>query len=443
MSSSWAIVVRFCTRLTTASLGRPTTWATLLCCSPTFGAAAPTISSSQANGADGNYTGVILHSSDDGASWQAQTSGSSQILADVWGSGPNNVFVVGDNGTILHTTNDGAVWKAQDAGTSEYVSSVWGSGPNDVFALTLYTRTILHNDGTVTDIPPDPVFTLNTDNSLVEQFGSSKILLSPAGTILSISSVTDSTGQADVFAVTSDHHLWEYTPGSWTMLSSGSFQQLSAATNKAGNAVVFAVLTDNSLLGIQRPQPRPMGPTYHRPAPSCRPAPSRTKWQRQCVRRHLRQPLVGTHAVYLVHALVRQLPVDQRRSRRQRRRGGLRRTDGQFLVGGTDRAAAGGYVWTNLSPAGTILAVSAAGPDQAFAITADHHLWQHGPSGWSLRSTGSFTSISGENNAGASEVFAVLADTSLWEYQMPLTGSPTWNQLDANGVLAASGPRQT
>jgi hypothetical protein len=94
---------------------------------------------------------------------------------------------------------------------------------------------------------------------------------------------------------------------------------------------------------------------------------------------------------------------------------------------------AGTYVWTNLSPAGTILAASAAGTDQVFAITADQHLWQHSSSGWSMTSDGSFASISGENNGGNGEVFAVLTDASLWEY------STYWAELDA-GVLAASAP---
>ena len=79
--------------------------------------------------------GVILHSSNDGASWQAQTSGSHAILSGVWGSGPNDVFAVGGNGVILHSCNDGASWQAQTSGTTQSLDGVWGSGPNDVFAV--------------------------------------------------------------------------------------------------------------------------------------------------------------------------------------------------------------------------------------------------------------------------------------------------------------------
>ena len=53
----------------------------------------------------------------------------------MWGSGPNDVFAVGANGTILHSTNDGASWHAQTSGTTQTLYGVWGSGPNDVFAV--------------------------------------------------------------------------------------------------------------------------------------------------------------------------------------------------------------------------------------------------------------------------------------------------------------------
>ena len=95
-----------------------------------------------------------------------------------------------------------------------------------------------------------------------------------------------------------------------------------------------------------------------------------------------------------------------------------------------------GTHWQNLSPAGSILAATAAGVDQVFAVTADHHLWQHMlSSGWLLTSLATVASISGENNGGAGEVFAVLSDASLWE------DTGIWALLDT-GVLAAAAPRR-
>ena len=196
------------------------------------------------------------------------------------------------------------------------------------------------------------VFAVLTDDSLWENSSLNVggwVNLSPAGTILSISAITDAAGADDVYAITADHHLWQHTPSGWAFLSAGSFQSVSGGRNGAGQAVAYSVLTDASL------------------------------WE-------YNPAFAGTH-------------------------------------------------WQNLSPAGTILAASAAAADQVFAITADSHLWQYTLSGWSLTSAGSFASIAGENNGGAGEVFAVLTDASLWEY------TSFWALLDS-GVLAVAAPRR-
>ena len=77
-------------------------------------------------------------------------------------------------------------------------------------------------------------------------------LLSPAGTIVSASAVTDLSGNPTVYAVVANtHNLWEHSPAlpgdGWMIISSGSFQQVSAGLNGAGQALVYGVLTDGSL----------------------------------------------------------------------------------------------------------------------------------------------------------------------------------------------------
>src|SRR6516225_1209498 len=67
--------------------------------------------------------------------WLPQTSGTTQSLSGVWGSGPGDFFALGNGGTILHTSNDGQSWNAQPSGTGSGLSGVWGSGPGDVFAV--------------------------------------------------------------------------------------------------------------------------------------------------------------------------------------------------------------------------------------------------------------------------------------------------------------------
>jgi hypothetical protein len=199
------------------------------------------------------------------------------------------------------------------------------------------------------------VFAVLADESLWENSsafpGDHWQMLSPGGTVLSVSALTDASGNDDVFAITADHNLWEHTPAGWALLSAGTFQSVSAGRNGAGQAIAYGVLTDHSL------------------------------WE-------------------------------------------------------YNPAFSNAGHWQMLSPAGTILSASAAGPDQVFAITADSHLWQHTASDWSLTSAGAFVSLSGESNGGAGEVFAVLADESLWQY------TTSWTLLDPTGVLAAAAPRR-
>ncbi len=65
-------------------------------------------------------------------------------LSAVWGSGPNDVWVVGAAGTVLHW--DGSAWATVSVGTTQSLSAVWGSGPNDVWAVST-PGAIFHTTG--------------------------------------------------------------------------------------------------------------------------------------------------------------------------------------------------------------------------------------------------------------------------------------------------------
>lgn len=49
---------------------------------------------------------------------------------DVWGSGPNDVYVVGDMNGVAHSTGDG-VWTI-DPDVHNQPLGIWGFGPSDV-----------------------------------------------------------------------------------------------------------------------------------------------------------------------------------------------------------------------------------------------------------------------------------------------------------------------
>lgn len=56
-------------------------------------------------------------------------------LLDLWGSGPDDIYIVGRPGVLLHGHGTPVEWDLQPLGTSETLTAVWGSGPNDVFVV--------------------------------------------------------------------------------------------------------------------------------------------------------------------------------------------------------------------------------------------------------------------------------------------------------------------
>jgi len=81
--------------------------------------------------------------------WQVVPVPTDHDLTGVWGSGPNDIWVVGDHGTILHF--DGASWTqpvaAFQPGLEPPLRAVWGSGPDDVWVVG--DSTVLHFNGKV------------------------------------------------------------------------------------------------------------------------------------------------------------------------------------------------------------------------------------------------------------------------------------------------------
>ena len=91
--------------------------------------------------------GTIRHASAKAKLWTIIESPTTENLRGIWGSGPNDVWVVGEHGTLLHY--DGAEWRTATGGfvpgTKPHLYSVWGSGPNDVWAVG--SGIVLHYSG--------------------------------------------------------------------------------------------------------------------------------------------------------------------------------------------------------------------------------------------------------------------------------------------------------
>ena len=105
------------------------------------------------------YGGVILRTTDSGASWIAQTSGTNQPLTAIWGASAKDVYTVGFAGTILHSS--GGAWTSQISGTTANLSTVWGTSSGDVVvggAAPVGKTALLHStgNGAWTDVSGNP-----------------------------------------------------------------------------------------------------------------------------------------------------------------------------------------------------------------------------------------------------------------------------------------------
>jgi photosystem II stability/assembly factor-like uncharacterized protein len=77
--------------------------------------------------ADGGMGGVM---------WVPMASGVTPHLDQMWGSGPNDVYIVGDSGTLLHSTDGAKTWTPEALGlTNENLYSVWGIGTDHVYVV--------------------------------------------------------------------------------------------------------------------------------------------------------------------------------------------------------------------------------------------------------------------------------------------------------------------
>ncbi len=88
--------------------------------------------------------------------------------------------------------------------------------------------------------------------------------------------------------------------------------------------------------------------------------------------------------------------------------------------------------WSDLSPAGTIDALSASPKDVVFALGTDASLWRHAAAGWTeLSPAGTVLSVSGGADAsGGAEAFAVASDHSLWQFDRS-----AWQLLSPAGTI--------
>jgi photosystem II stability/assembly factor-like uncharacterized protein len=79
--------------------------------------------------------GTILRTTNGGATWTNQSTGTISSLNGIFFTDLNTAFVVGDEGTILFTTDEGATWATRTSGTTTSLMAVYFTNSNNGFAV--------------------------------------------------------------------------------------------------------------------------------------------------------------------------------------------------------------------------------------------------------------------------------------------------------------------
>jgi hypothetical protein len=110
----------------------------------------------------------------DGSDWSPMEVPEVGLLVWVFGFGPDDVWAVGVGGAVVHY--DGAAWTQVDAGTTTDLWGVWGTSSSDLWivggSVSAGDPVILHHDGaTFTPHALDPAENPQSVHALFKIFG--------------------------------------------------------------------------------------------------------------------------------------------------------------------------------------------------------------------------------------------------------------------------------
>jgi photosystem II stability/assembly factor-like uncharacterized protein len=91
--------------------------------------------------------GVIQHTTDGGATWDQQESGTEKTLISIFFIDPLNGWAVGDMGTILHTNDGGTTWQQQKSPVAYYHMGVFFISPKKGWIISERTHILYTENG--------------------------------------------------------------------------------------------------------------------------------------------------------------------------------------------------------------------------------------------------------------------------------------------------------
>jgi hypothetical protein len=215
----------------------------------------------------------------DGAAWAYMSGTMGGPCTRVWGSGPTDVFVVGEFGLIRHY--NGSSWSIMNSGTDSHLQGVWGSGPNNVYAVGYVPNTsagiVLRYDGSVWaqllfssplyrldaiwGSGPNDIYAVGSGGEIWHYNGAGWSTMSQpppnpnagwgggTGPLYNVWG----TGPSDVFAVGPFGRIYHYNGAVWSRMYSGTQTTLNAVWGSGPNNV-YAVGDDGLILHYPRTQ---------------------------------------------------------------------------------------------------------------------------------------------------------------------------------------------
>lgn len=204
--------------------------------------------------------GTVLHLDGDGSAFGILVPGVGTHLRAVFARAAGDLWLAGDQGTLLHF--DGRTFAAADSGTTADLWGVWASGPTDAFAVGSDGQgggVILHYDGAWSTVP-------NGVRSLRAVFGTTRddVWFAGAGgtllhfdgkSYLAVDAGTGTTRLLDAIAGTRRDDLWaagqaglllHYDGTAWTAAKSGTANSLFGLF--ARGSAVYAVGATGTVL---------------------------------------------------------------------------------------------------------------------------------------------------------------------------------------------------
>ena len=152
-------------------------------------------------------------------------------IADIWASGPDDLWAVGDQGAMFHRSRAGTVRVATP--TVDQLSAVWGSGPADIW-IASENGQLFHSDGVTVEARvafddfayiyeiwgsgPDDVWAVADGNADGGMFHYDGVDWRPVGDFVTnwCWSVWGS-GPRDVWAACSRSEVWHFDGATWSV----------------------------------------------------------------------------------------------------------------------------------------------------------------------------------------------------------------------------------